>query len=63
MPMQRSDHDGALGGSLQLRATVVEYENAPDECTIYPRGVSGMEQMTTWMSAEEDSFVDLESVV
>jgi hypothetical protein len=61
--MHTANYDGVLGGSLQLRATVVEYENAPDECTIYPSGVTGMEQMTTWISAEEDSFVDLESVL
>ena len=48
---------------MQLRATVVEYEDAPDECTIFPRGVSGVERMTTWISAEEGSYVDLASVV
>ena len=48
---------------MQLRATIVEYEEAPNECTIYPKGVSGMERMTTWISAKEGSYVDLGSVV
>lgn len=48
---------------MQLRATIVEYDDAPDECTIYPRGVSGMERMTTWISAKEESYVDLGAVL
>ena len=48
---------------MRLRATIVEYENAPDECTIYPSGVSGVERMTTWISAEEGSYVDLGAVL
>lgn len=46
---------------MRLRSTVVEYEDAPDECTIFPRGLSGVERMTTWISAKEGSYVDLES--
>lgn len=61
--MNASGHDGLRGATTQLRATVVEYEDAPDECTIFPRGVSGVERMTTWISAEEGSYVDLASVV
>lgn len=30
-------------------------------CTIYPIEASGMELMTTWVTAEEGSFVDLEA--
>lgn len=48
---------------MRLRATIVEYEDAPNECTIYPNGVSEMERMTTWISAEEGSYVDLGSVL
>lgn len=55
--------DGMETTGTSLQATVVEYENAPDECTLFPRDVSGMDRMTTWITAKEDSFVDLEAVV
>lgn len=48
---------------MRLGSTIVEYEDAPDECTIYPRGVSGGARTTTWISAKEGSYVDLESVL
>lgn len=44
-----------------LRAEIVEYHDAPNECTIFPRGVSEAERMTTWISAKEGSYVDLGS--
>ena len=59
--MYATGHHGVRGATMRLRATVVEYEDAPNECTIYPSGVSGMERMTTWISAKEGAYVDLES--
>lgn len=53
---------GVRGATIRLQATVVEYEDGPDECTIYPNGVSEVERMTTWISATEGSYVDLDSV-
>lgn len=61
--MYATDHHGVRGATMRLCSTVVEYEDAPNECTIYPRGVSGMERMTTWMSAKEGAYVDLDSVL
>lgn len=56
-------NEDALGETmLQLRATVVEYDDAPDECTIFPGNVSEWERLTTWITAQEGSFVDLQSV-
>ena len=60
--MHVTDNHGVRGATTRLRATVVEYEDGPDECTIYPNGVSGVERMTTWISAKEGSYVDLGSV-
>ncbi|SDM97284.1 hypothetical protein SAMN04487949_3030 [Halogranum gelatinilyticum] len=40
-------------------ATVVHYEGAPDECTIYPTDVADAELVTTWISAQEGSYVSL----
>lgn len=61
--MYATDHHGVRGATMQLCSTVVEYDDAPDECTIYPRGVSKMERMTTWISAKEGAYVDLDSFV
>lgn len=42
-----------------FEATVVSYEDAPDECTIYPTDVSGDRRTTTWITAKEGSFFSL----
>jgi hypothetical protein len=44
-----------------FEATVVSYEDAPDECTIYPTDVSGHRRTTTWITAKEGSFCQLPS--
>jgi len=41
-------------------AVVEEYDDRPDQCTIYPRGSSGVDRMSTWISAREGSFLALE---
>lgn len=46
---------------IELRSVVVEYENRPDRRTIYPAGVSGMERMSSWLTADDSVFADLES--
>lgn len=47
-------------GTAVFCAVVEEYEHRPDQCTIYPRGASGIERMSTWISAGEGSYVALE---
>jgi hypothetical protein len=42
-----------------LTARVTEYDDAPDECTIYPAGADPGTALTTWVVAEEGSFVTL----
>jgi len=37
-------------------ATVVSYDDAPDECTIYPRNLDEADRRTAWITAKEDSF-------
>lgn len=46
----------------ELRAVVERYDDAPDECTIYPAGLDDHERMATWVSAREPAFVDLGAV-
>lgn len=56
----RTGPPAALGGGDQLVATVVTYDDAPDECTLYPLDATEQELLTCWLSAETDSFVALE---
>jgi len=56
-PQDRNEPD-----DLSTRTTVVEYEEAPNECTIFVSGVPRTERMTTWITAKEGSYIDLESV-
>ncbi|WP_336359747.1 DUF7511 domain-containing protein [Haladaptatus sp. ZSTT2] len=41
----------------QCVAVVEGYDDAPDECTIFPLYVDEGAQTTTWISAAEGSFV------
>lgn len=38
---------------------VVEYDDRPDECTIWPRGEDNRVSPTTWITAKGDAFVSL----
>lgn len=43
-----------------LIATVVTYDDAPDECTIHPKTIPDSLQTTAWISAKEESFYSLD---
>ncbi|ELZ96482.1 hypothetical protein C440_05023 [Haloferax mucosum ATCC BAA-1512] len=43
----------------EYTAIVAPYDDAPDECTIFPAGLSETEMMTTWISAQEGGYVSL----
>lgn len=42
-----------------LQLTVVEYDTSPDRGTIYPQGLTGIERMETWISADMTAFIEL----
>ncbi|WP_435182072.1 DUF7511 domain-containing protein [Halorussus sp. AFM4] len=44
----------------RLQLTCVEYSDAPDQCTIYPPHLTGVERMETWLTANSTVFVSLE---
>ncbi|MFB6107941.1 MAG: hypothetical protein ABEJ82_03750 [Haloplanus sp.] len=52
-PAPRPPDDGG-----HLAATVETYPDAPDECTLFPADADPETLLTTWLSAEEGSFVD-----
>jgi hypothetical protein len=48
---------------VEYIAIVAPYDDAPDECTIFPAGISEDELLTTWISAQEGSYVSLDEMV
>lgn len=48
--------------SVELEHVTVENDDAPDECAIFPRHASGDVLTTTWISARDEGFVDLEAM-
>ena len=47
---------------VELSLTVVRYADGPDRCTIYPPEATGDARMSTWLSADYGSFVDLDAM-
>lgn len=45
----------------ELVSKVVEYPSRPDRRTIFPPGLSGVDRMEQWLTADTDVFVDLET--
>ncbi|WP_435183186.1 DUF7511 domain-containing protein [Halobellus sp. EA9] len=48
--------------SRRYVARIETYEDAPDECTIFPQDADADELPTTWVSAEAGSYVSLEAM-
>ena len=44
---------------FELHSVVVNYENRSDRRTVYPDGLSGVERMSAWLTADDDAFVNL----
>ena len=51
--------DASTDSAVPLEAHVVEYDDRPDECTIHPAWTPDCDWTTTWISAQDDSFVAL----
>jgi hypothetical protein len=45
-----------------LQVIVEKYDERPDQCTIFPSQSDGVERMSTWITATEGSFVDLQTM-
>ncbi len=55
------DEDPKPHRPIACSAVLERYDGQPDVCTIYDRG-GETPLRTTWLSAQEGSFVDLEDV-
>ncbi|AFK19762.1 hypothetical protein E6P09_01350 [Haloferax mediterranei ATCC 33500] len=60
----RTENPGAnlSTDDVEYTAIVAPYDDAPDECTIFPAGLTEAEMMTTWVSAQEGAYVSLEAM-
>ena len=54
--------DGAEPSSRPeiLDSTLVSNSDGPDRRTVFPRGLSSVDRMSTWLTANEAAFVDVE---
>jgi len=50
------------GPPIDCRAVIEEYDDAPDECTIFPCSAKAESVTTEWITAREGSFVALADV-
>ena len=44
-----------------IRATIVRYDERPDECTLHPEDPDDDSQMTEWITAESGGYFALVS--
>jgi hypothetical protein len=58
LPVRADDEERPV----TIAAEVVSGPDGSPECTLFPADASGIELMTTWITAEKDSFVDLETM-
>jgi len=56
------DDNDQVADDYELVSVVVEYDERPDKCTIYHPDSTGIERMSSWITADTDSFVDLYAV-
>lgn len=55
----RDDSESTARSPDELRSVVVAYEDRPDRRTVFPPGLSGVERMSAWLTADDRAFVDL----
>jgi len=48
--------------SVSIESEIVPARDGTDECTLFPADASGIELMTTWITAGENSFVSLDEM-
>ncbi|RQG92428.1 DUF7511 domain-containing protein [Natrarchaeobius chitinivorans] len=46
----------------ELDHVVIENDDAPNECAIFPQGASEDRLVSSWLTAHGDSFIALESM-
>ena len=57
-----TSHPDSTEPTFELDHVVVENDDAPNECAIFPLEASETELLTAWISAHEGAYVALESM-
>lgn len=52
-------HESIPHPAAHLRSVVVEYADKPDKCTICPKDLSSHELLASWITANNEAFIDL----
>lgn len=55
-------HDAEHEFEYELNACVVEYDNQPNQCTIFPSDVPERHQTTMWITAFEGAYVSIDDM-
>ena len=55
-------HPDSTEPPVELEHIVVENDDGPNECAIFPSEAEETELLTAWISAYEGAYVDLESM-
>ncbi|WP_227375206.1 DUF7511 domain-containing protein [Haladaptatus halobius] len=50
----------ATASQFELSAVVVEYDDRPNRCTIFPTDATRHQRMVRWITADADVFVSLD---
>lgn len=45
--------------ALELQLAVAKHDGSPNRGTIYPQGLTGIERMETWISADMTAVIEL----
>jgi hypothetical protein len=53
---------GAGDPNAELVARIEAREGAPDQCTLHPTGLDDVDLMTHWLTADEGTYVSVESM-
>jgi hypothetical protein len=62
---RRERDEGSREGTrpIAIRSIIEEYDDRPDECTLYANSVSDRDEwVTSWITAKRGSFVDREEM-
>lgn len=58
-PISTNGPTGSSVDDYELVSVVVEYDERPDQCTIYHPDSNGIDRMSSWISTDADSLVHL----
>lgn len=56
------DDDSSTTSDPDLVSVVVEYDDKPDQWTVYDPETTGFDRMSSWITAERDAVVNLSHV-